>query len=60
MHPPDLGNYAEDLHGRSDANLEQTIDMGFEHTGWPTPQSGWWDRSLEPEEVRAAPTVRTA
>ena len=52
-HPPDLSDYDRYLLTRSDQNLERTINAGFQHSGWPKPQSGWWDRSLNRHEARA-------
>jgi cytochrome c oxidase cbb3-type subunit 3 len=53
VHPPNLGDYDEYMQARSDLNLTETISKGFAHSGWPTPQRGWWDRQLEDIEMRA-------
>lgn len=53
VHPPDLADYEEYLHSRSDSNLAETISQGFDHSGWPVPRRGWWDRPLDDSEMRA-------
>jgi mono/diheme cytochrome c family protein len=52
-HPPDLSDYEKYLLTRSDQDLESTINAGFQHTGWPIPESGWRDRPLSRLEARA-------
>lgn len=49
---PDFSNY-EFSRNRSDKSFEEVLFMGISHSGLlPATEPGWWDRALEPEEMR--------
>lgn len=50
---PDFSDY-ETLRGRSDKDFEDVLYLGISHSGLlPKTEPGWWDRVLEPAEMRS-------